>query len=55
MEKQRDRRGCTFEMDLLHALAVKPRTGAHTAGGSVPEKARNHMNVLMELVGVDIG
>ena len=55
VEKQRDRRGCTFEMDLLHALAAKPRTsGANPAGGSVPEKARNHMNVLMELVGVDI-
>jgi hypothetical protein len=52
VESQRARTGCTFENDVLYALASKPRNRGGSHEGTAPEKARNHMNVLMDLVGV---
>lgn len=52
VEKQRDRPGCTFERDLLTALAIKPSRGRAHDRESQPPKARNHVSELMQLVGV---
>ena len=52
VELQRERPGCTFEKDLLTALASKPRNMRARNEGRQQPKARNHMSQLMEMVGV---
>ena len=49
---QRRKPGCTFEKDLLTALATKPRNRGAAQGEIDPPKARNHMSQLMEIVRV---
>jgi hypothetical protein len=51
VEKQRGHPGCTFERDLLTALTTRPKKG-RTNGADIPPKARNHVSVLMKIVGV---
>jgi hypothetical protein len=51
-EKQRDHLGCTFEHDLLTALAIKPSRGRANDTESQPSKARIHVSELMQIVGV---
>jgi hypothetical protein len=52
VERQRARPGCTFERDLLTALATKPKRGRANSSESQPPKARNHVSELMQIVGV---
>jgi hypothetical protein len=52
VEKQRNHPGCTFERNLLTALATKPRTGRANDAESQPPKARNDVSELMRIVGV---
>jgi hypothetical protein len=52
VEKQRERRGCTFEYDLLVALSKKKKKGRGTSEESQPPRVRNHMDELMRIVGV---
>ena len=52
VEKQRARRGCTFEYDLLVVLSTKRKKGRHTSDENQPPRVRNHMDELMRIVGV---
>jgi hypothetical protein len=52
VEHQRGHPGCTFEHDLMHALASKPKAGRANASESQPPRARNHLGALMQIVGV---
>jgi hypothetical protein len=52
VEKQRGRPGCTFERDLLATMATRPKKGGRRNEGERPPAARNHVSVLMEIVGV---
>ena len=52
VEFQRQRAGCSFERVLLTALATKPRYRGAAEREIDPPKARNHLDHLMEIVGV---
>ena len=52
MEEQRNKPSCTFEKDLLTTMATKPRNRGAAQGTADPPKARNHMNLLVEMVGI---
>ncbi len=52
VEKQRYRPGCTFERDLLTALAIRPVRGRVSGSESQAPKVRNRVSELMEIVGV---
>jgi hypothetical protein len=52
VEEQRARPGCTFELNLLTALATKPKKERANDGESQPPKVRNHVSELMQIVGV---
>jgi hypothetical protein len=49
--KQSERPGCTFERDLLTALALKPARGRSDTESQAP-KVRNRVSELMQIVGV---
>jgi hypothetical protein len=50
VEQQRGRRGCTFELDLLTALATRRKKGRANADEIQAPQARNHMDELMRIV-----
>jgi hypothetical protein len=52
VEKQRGRTGCTFEYDLLVALSTKQKKRRGNGAESQPPRVRNHMDELMQIVGV---
>ena len=52
VEEQRNRPGCTFEEVLLTTMATKPRDRGAAQGTDNPATARNHMNLLVQMIGI---
>jgi len=50
--EQRGRTGCPFERNLLNRLATKPKGGRGSDDGRRAPRASNHVEQLMQIVGV---